>query len=253
MKKPGFNSNERKGSFFRDRTEEMFPPRKQLLIFATGWLGFQVIASIFSLIFKSIAVSTGASTSGFNMVVHSFAYLGLFAILLLISSFDLKKLLKSFTDYKAYLAGILCWGAIFGFNLLYSLLIAGLKVPLEENANQSAINTISYAYPFASIMIFGIIAPVCEELTYRVGLFSFFRRRSRLFGYVVGALIFAFVHFNFDITSTASLINELLNLPFYLFAGFAFAFTFDHFGFAGSLTAHMVNNILSLTVFALLI
>ena len=168
MERPNFNSNERKGSIFGEKADDMFPPSKQLAIFVTGWLGFQIIASFLGLIFKAIVRLSDASTAGYSMVVHSFAYLSLFAILLLICSFDLKKLLKSFTDWKPYIAGLACWVAIFVFNILYNMLIKGLKVPIEENANQSAINTISYAYPFASVMVFGLIAPVCEELTHGI-------------------------------------------------------------------------------------
>ena len=99
-------------------------------------------------------------------------------------------------------------------------------------------------YPFISLIFLGVIGPICEELTYRVGLFSVLKKPKWL-AYVIGTLVFALAHFSF--TST-NIINELVNLPVYIVSGFALCLAYDKFGLAASLTAHTVNNIYSVSM-----
>ncbi|MBP5694703.1 MAG: CPBP family intramembrane metalloprotease, partial [Bacilli bacterium] len=100
-------------------------------------------------------------------------------------------------------------------------------------------------YPITCLFIFGLIGPICEEITYRVGLFSLLKRKNRALAYLVTIAVFALIHFNFS-NDPATLLNEIINLPYYMFAAFAFSFAFDKFGFAASATAHISNNLISL-------
>ena len=43
-----------------------------------------------------------------------------------------------------------------------------------------------------------------------------------------------------------SFINELINLPPYVFAGLTFTFLFEKFGFGCGLFAHILNNVYSI-------
>lgn len=227
-----------------------YPLKKQIALFAVGWGGFKVLAILIELIVLAIfSINSDLTYSellrqmSVSMAINSSCYICLLAILLLISSRDAFKLVDSFKRYQSYLAGIGCVVAIFAFNYAYSIFLALIKAGVTDNANETSINSITTSYPILSLIVFGLIGPVCEELTYRVGLFSLCRRKSRVLAYCVTAVVFAFIHFNF---STTSLVNELLNLPFYAFAALAFSFTYEKYGFAGSATAHMLNNIWSL-------
>lgn len=231
----------------------MLPAVKQLILFVVGWLGFQVFASTVQVVAASFIKLSGISYSslGFSMVINSICYIGLIIALALIANKDLLKLIPSFKQWQSYLAGLICFAAIITFSIVYGSLIQYLKqvgvikIPTGDNANEAAIVSLEEKYTFTSLVVFGFIGPICEELTYRTGLFSLLRRKNKAVAYIVTIVVFAFIHFNFS-TDSATLINELLQLPHYMFAAVAFSFTYDKFGFAGSVSAHITNNVFSL-------
>ena len=231
----------------------MIPAVKQLVIFLVGWIGFQILAGTIQFIMSFIAIKQGYDAEEFlkqlssSMIVNSAAYLGLLIAIVAIVNFDIIKVLKSFKNWQSYVAGVVCLAAIFAFNYLWSFILTFIPVNTGDNVNEASLQSLSDVYPIACLLVFGIIGPICEEFTYRVGLFSFFRRINRVLGYVITIIIFAFIHFNFSL-NPAVLINELLNLPLYMFAAFAFSYTYEKFGLAGSLTAHIANNLISLSL-----
>ena len=233
----------------------MFTAMKQLILFIAGWIGFRVFAYVVQILILLIANGRGLDgnavlgQSNVSIILNSTLYVSLLAALLVISNKDVFKLLKSFKQWQSYVAGVVCLLAIFAFNFAYNMLIEFLKevqiikIPTGNNANQAAIDSLESLYPFTCVIVFGLIGPVCEEFTYRVGLFSLLKRKNKILAYVASCVIFAFIHFNLSF-NTATLINELINIPLYMFAGFAFAYTYDHYGFAGSVTAHALNNLI---------
>ena len=233
---------------------KMIPPLKQLIIFLVGWLGFQLFAATVQITIISFAAIRGIDGSAYletnsgAMVVNSVCYLALLIAIVLITNVDITKLFKSFKQYQSYIAAAVCLVTILTFNNLYLRFLSILPLPeATDNANETSIQSITAVFPITSIIIFGVVGPICEEFTYRVGLFSFFKRKSKWLAYLITIVIFAFIHFNFSFDS-AKLLNEFLNLPLYMFAAFAFSFTYGKFGLAGSLTAHIANNLLSLTL-----
>ena len=131
------------------------------------------------------------------------------------------------------------------FNLFYNLILSLAGVSIADNANESSLNSIVTAFPMASLLFFAFIGPVCEELTYRVGLFSLTKRVNRIFAYIVTIIVFTLIHFDF---TSKTMVNELLNIPFYAFAAFVFTFLYEKFGLASSVSAHITNNLFSLLV-----
>ena len=236
---------------------KMIPAVKQLITFLVGWIGFRIFAAFIQMIFIFIARATGENSSDIlgrfetSMIINSFCYIGLLIALLLIINLDLIKLVKSFKQWQSYLAGVICLISIFAFNYAYGITINVLKefgiinIPVSNNANEASLQSLQDVYPITCLFIFGLVGPICEELTYRVGLFSLLKRKNRAFAYWITILVFALIHFNFS-TNPTTLLNEILNLPYYMFAAFAFSFTYEKFGFAASVTAHIVNNVISL-------
>lgn len=231
-------------------SSEMLPFKKQILLLAVGWIGFRILATIIEIIVglafsKYLGVSFKEALSNYSasMIINASAYIVLLVLLLFIAYSDLNKLVKSFKQYQSYIAGVVCVVAIFAFNIFYNMIVQLLKTPVTDNINQQSLESLESLYPVTSMIVFGFIGPICEELTYRVGLFSACKRKSRVLAYAVTIVVFSLIHFNY---STKYLVNELLNLPFYAFAAVAFSFTYDHFGFAGSVTAHILNNVISL-------
>ena len=247
-------SNEFLTNWFRSEPKEypygtkMFSATKQLILFFMGWIGFRIISTIIQVVLVALVKSNSLPIDFIDsyaliMTINTTSYLTLLMILLLVSNVDLAKLGKSFTQIQSFLAGVACLIAIFGFDYLYSIFVYLLRTPVTNNINETTLVSLETLYPAGALIIFGFIGPICEELTYRVGLFSFFRRKSRKLAYIVTMIVFAFIHFNF---STTSLLNEILNLPFYAFAAFAFSYAYERFGFAASLTAHILNNVISI-------
>ena len=229
------------------------PLWKQITLFLVGWLGFQITAVVIQYLIYFANMNSGQSMHDIllipvhQMLVNAFAYLILCGGLIAILNVDINKLLKSFRHWKPYVAAIACFAAIYAFNIIWNAVIGLVNFPASENANQAAIESITDKFPLTSIVIFGLVGPICEELTYRVGLFSLCKRKGKCFAYVITIIVFAFIHFNFN-REPLPLLNEILNLPFYAFAAAAFSFVYDRFGFAASTAAHITNNLFSLVV-----
>lgn len=225
----------------------MFDKWKQLALFLVGWMGFQFIALFVEIIAVSVLRDADAfQTPLVSMTINCCSYGALLLVLFcIIQLSDGLKLLTSFKNYKAYIAGILCLAAIILFNKVYSIAISFVRLPISNNVNEASIQSLTDLYKVPSIIFFGVIGPICEELTYRVGLFSLCKRKSKALAYIVTMIVFSLIHFNFT-SNPIGLLNEVLNLPYYCFAALAFSFTYDYFGFAGSVTAHIINNQLSL-------
>ena len=111
------------------------------------------------------------------------------------------------------------------------------------NQNEAAIDSTTSLFPFLSIIIFGILGPICEEFTYRVGLFSIIKRYNRILAYVITALFFGLIHFTF---SPSTIVNELINLPSYMVAGLLLCYFYDYKGIGTSTVAHVANNLFAL-------
>lgn len=224
---------------------------KQIALFLTGWLGFKLIALAleYFLIFINKVPYTNEAIEEFfksaqiDIIVNASVYAILIITLFLIMFRDSIKLFKGFKNYKPYVAAICCLLAVFAFNFVYGNILNLAGVKITNNNNEQGLVSITAVYPITSFIVFGIIGPICEELTYRVGLFSGARRTSKWIAYPLTILVFTLIHFDFR---AANIVNELLNVPYYAFAAFALTFTYEKYGFAGSVTAHILNNMISL-------
>lgn len=218
-------------------------PFFEIALFLTGWLGLKLLVEIISRILRDMVLNGSLPASEANMVLNYAVYGSLFVIMMGIVAIYLPKLCKSFTK-PDFLWGIIVYVVVFGFDIVWGNISRAIGATINEN--QDAINNIAKINVPLSILFLGILGPICEELTYRVGLFNFTRRVNRILGYVLSAAIFGLIH----IHDYASL-NEWLSYPSYLFAGLAFAFAYEKWGFGASTLAHVTNNVLSLLLVAM--
>ena len=216
---------------------------RQIIIFIIGAFFLSVVATIISSILSNFDLDVLRGTAIVNFVTYAIVFIALVLALLP----EYRPLLKSFKGYKPYVFALAGVGAIFAFNYFY-LLLVGLFYPISDNANESTINSIVPLYPFLSILILGIVGPLVEEMTYRLGLFSFFKRINTILAYALTMVIFALIHFDFNSFTSGTYINELINLPSYLAAAFVLTFLYDKFGFASSSVCHITNNCISVIV-----
>ena len=202
---------------------------------------------LFILSFCALAITMSfTDEENAKMISNFIIYGAAFCFLIPIIVLNAKKIFPKFAKLKPYLIGIGIGAAVIIFSILNTELIKLLKLGESTNQNELSSRAIIDTYPILSILIMGIIGPICEEFTYRVGLFSIVGRINRILAYIISSLVFALMHMDFSASS--NIIIELLNLPSYIFAGVAFAFAYDKFSLPCSVTAHTVNNLFAVIV-----
>lgn len=222
----------------------------QLALFFIGWIGFQILGFIFSNIYSSMYVPEGTDLQNvpYNAATTFTTYLVLFTIFILIIFFikpaEKNKFIRQFKVGKNYYLGIIFGVCLIGLNFLLSL-FSTYVLKATDNDNQQGLILMVQSYPFLSVLILGFIGPICEELTYRVGLFNVISKKKRWVGYVVGMLIFGLIHFDFTAGSPEAYLNELKNIPTYIIAGAYLCYSYEKSSYIGSSIAHIMNNLFS--------
>ena len=126
-------------------------------------------------------------------------------------------------------------------SMMLSSLINIFHTPVDNN-NQNAALEVVQNYPIIAFFLISFLGPICEEMTYRVGLFSFFRRINKYVAFIITIIVFALIHFDFDAIGTSNIVNELWALPSYIVSGFILTLAYEHRGPACSMTAHILYN-----------
>lgn len=217
------------------------PWYREIIVFLIGSLGLTIAALAVQIVMMVFKLGGDSQSLWVNFLGYLITLLSIGAVIFM----HHKGLFKSFERWQPYLLGLAGLAAIYVFNVLYSS-VTTILFSMEDNANETSVNSIILSMPVLSFFFVVIFGPLCEELTYRVGLFSFLYRIHVVVAYVATALIFALIHFDWTcFGDTALLTNELLNLPLYMFAGLTFCFLYHKWGLAASLTAHISNNLLS--------
>ena len=213
-------------------------PAAQLGLFLGGFAYAGMIICEFIAAFFCLSVKDEILT---NSLIVFFAYLlmcgGLLSIPLLTRR---KTFFKKFTRPLDYAYGAGYAGLILVSELVITLFITIFNPNPFVNGNQQDVIKYITNYPILMFFALCLLGPICEEMTYRVGLHSFFRRINRALAFIVTAFIFAFVHFRFNYDNIT---GELLALPSYLMAGIILAFAYEHRGPACSITAHILFNL----------
>ena len=215
---------------------------KQLLLFVIGLIGLSLLSILGELIFMWFMDTNSVE---FLLVINSFRYLLAGGAMGFVIWHDWKNFKPSLNRWWTYLAGVgFAWGLII-VSIIVNIVI-GTLYPTETNQNQTLVNSLISSYPLISLLLLGIIGPIVEEFTYRVGLFTLLRRVNKWVAYIVTPLVFALIHFNFFAGSAEGYINELLNLPSYIIAGVVLTVLYDNFGLSTSVVAHCGNNLISI-------
>lgn len=221
---------------------------KRALLFLTGFLLLNVInlflsyLGIFYLI-NELLVNLGLGDS-FYAIGNFIIYLIAIIVALIIFGIDnIKELLYRFKNTKHIKTGIIIGIIMVSFQLLYGNLIS-IFIEVGENENQAGINDMTLAAPIITLISLVIEAPLLEELTYRYGLFGFFKKFSKPVAYIVTIVIFTIIHINFS-SNNNDMINELTSIPTYAFAALCMSYAYDKYGLEASMTAHAFNNLIS--------
>ena len=232
------------------------PIYKQILLFVFGFIGLEILGTIFSFAFMSLSETNYPL---YLMLVNGIRYVMVAIGMACLMIGNYKSMKNSFNKWWAYLIGVGGIVALTSFSIIYGNIVNWLY-PTTSNANQQAVNSVVSAFPLTSILVLGILGPIVEEFTYRVGLFNFLLRTKKWIAYLVTILVFALIHFDFTAILTgvtesdwSHLINEVLNLPSYAFAGAALCVLYEKCGLSASLIAHVGNNLYSIIMYLLLL
>ena len=217
-------------------------PVAQVAMFLIGFAYAGMLATefFFALFVRNMPDATPAYKSAMLMTL---TYLAMFAGLLSVPLVTRKKLfLGKFTSGTDYIYGLAFAVTVIAAGTLVNALISLMHTP-ADNENQTAVVNIATNYPLIGIFIMGLIGPICEELTYRVGLYSFLRRINKYAALAITMVVFAMIHFTFD---AENIIEELWSLPSYLVSGLILTIAYELRGPACSMTAHATYNMFAI-------
>lgn len=207
-----------------------------------GLYGFYIISSV---IFNLFPVYTSLSETTQGTILTAFSYfLTAVALVIYLWNFAIKNILNQYANVKNILYGFLFGlGLIVGSSIVsrfFSIVGVMLGVEVAVNENEESIREITINMPILTAFMTIVLAPFTEEIGYRLGIFGGIHKYSRFWAYVVASLVFALIHTNL---ASENILNELLNLPSYIFAGAWLCFTYEKSGsIVTSITAHMTNN-----------
>ena len=215
-------------------------PLAQVGLFLTGFAfaGMLIAEIIFSIFTSNIKDNELLRSTVILSATYITMFIGLLCIPLLTRRKDFLSKYKRPIDY---IYGVAYAITIVLMSMALSALIS-LFQDVGDNANQTAVIDVSKNYPILAFFVLGIIGPICEELTYRVGLYSLFRRINKYLAFVITIIVFAFIHFDFESFTNGNLVEELWALPSYLLSGLILTIAYEHRGPACSMTAHMAYN-----------
>lgn len=258
-----------KGNRGFNEMEGLTPWWLSLALFLFGWLGLNLIAVIVETIVVA-AIGTGDPALASVIInVSTYAALtgGFLAFLVFYKKGETgKSLWRSFKNKFTWINGLSGLFFLLFASSVVGFIMSFIYPEMGDNGNEGAINTMMTLYPVPVFFMTVVMAPFCEELTYRFGLFAAARRLNTAAAFVVTILVFALIHFdlagiiyNFDnpdliehAEAMRYLYNELCNIPTYAVAGGVLSYIYYRSGScAASMVTHAANNLLGF-VFGLL-
>ena len=252
--------NEGRGrDFLRFENQVQIEWKRQLGLALAGSIGLLLISLVIQFIFVGAGYASGtltkdnleewASTYNVDFWVNLISYVSLAGALgLILWKGGWKEIFRSFKVPKAYLWAFAVFGGIYVASVVWAWIKQGIitaaGITGDMNQNETSVQSMIKAAPVVSFFLFGVIAPFCEEVCYRVGLYSLVSRVQRWLAIVTTTLVFGFIHFRTS-TNPNALLLEFLNLPSYLIAGLGFAIAYEKGGFAASFTIHSLSNLMN--------
>lgn len=241
---------EKKYNYFSFPTRVINMPNwMNISLFLIGFLGIQAVATILSIFLISFNYYFSTTTLGIGYLNFA-CYFIVLGIYLVVARKYFIEFISPFKKGRTYLMGLSYGLLLIVVSLIISNITSLIFPTTSSNNNQSSIESITTSLPILSLIVFGLIGPFVEEISYRVGLFGFLRKKGILFAYLISAIIFGLIHFDFTTIyqglSSTEFLTELINIPSYLISGLLLSYFYDKEGFGASFIAHMVNNLFSI-------
>ena len=229
------NTNEQSDPVLNTQKEYKFPLWKRIVLFIIGLAGLFLISFIVAFPVVMFAPEEYQDPI-INIATYCILVVALFSIIFI----DIPKQIATFKKWQNYLIGLAFGVGIILFDIFYTTILVNTYPDYSIGGNEEAVRGIIDLLPISSVIVLGIIGPICEELTYRVGLFGALNKLNKVLAYIVSTLVFAAIHFRFN---APNIYVELANLPAYLVSGVLLAIAYDKWNFTASMTAHITNNL----------
>ncbi|MCR5309451.1 MAG: CPBP family intramembrane metalloprotease [Bacilli bacterium] len=228
-----------------DKNDGKLPFMTKLIIFLCGfsYTGFLLLQLIWLIILGNIFEDKNAA----NVAILTGTYLTLFVIMIAFAIKNKKYFLSKIKDPTKYLYGLLFGVVTIGIEIIVSYIIQSI-CPSDVNANQQTVIDFTTSYPTLMFFITVLVGPLCEEFTYRVGLYELLKEKNETLAFILTSIIFAFIHIQFTDTT---FLAEITALPVYLTIGFCLTYGYKLYGLPCSYVAHAFLNLISfLSIFA---
>lgn len=241
---------------------------KTVILFLTGYLGPKGLSFLYQYlaiaIFKDKIVANNTFTTLAISWINFAIYITLAIVLVLELYFfdktNFKNRIKGFANSSSYVTALSFLGIYLISNFAYSLIrdfiVRQTGFQDTSSVNQIGINQMFDVNPVTISFMVVILAPIVEELTYRLGLFESIRRYNTTLGIVITTLFFALLHM--DVLGLImkpdlhNFLNELINFPGYILGGLILTLAYNkHLSISESMLTHAFINLLS--VFAILL
>ncbi len=248
-------------SFEENKTIKNFKLPFLISLFLLGFVGLSLIALIVQILLEAPINGTFLNSEFLNTlneeeiknsIINFFNSVSLFMyyfitffifIILIIVNKESLSYIKSCIHKNAFIEGIAIAIMMFCCSIAYSMFIQMINPSTTSNNNQQGIENAFYAAPLLSFFSIVLFAPVCEELTYRLGLFSLIAKKSKILAYIVTILFFTLIHFDFSVKTPKEWTIELINMPAYMIGAIFLCFAYARKGnILTSITAHACYN-----------
>ena len=235
--------------------DSILPPRFQNMIFLTDYklLLLFLVGTVGFILFNILLVQgltyIPADQNLLVVLENLIASILVLSVFACILSYDIKEVLNSFKKViyhiRPLVAALIGLAVIIAFSYAYQGIFKLCGHPISDSGNQTSIVNICRSWPALAFFYVVLFGPLLEELTYRLGLFTLFRKRNRYLAYVITILVFALGHFNFF---TTNFVNEFINLPLYVVPAFVLTVLYEYEGVSSSVYAHVLNNLISFII-----
>ena len=161
-------------------------PLAQIGLFLAG---FSYVGMLISEIITTLILAGMADRGLASALTLLFTYLLMFSALLVICfSSRTNILVEKYKRRNDYLFGLFYASAIINTGMFINVIQSFFYQ--ATNGNQVTAESIITNYPIIAIFVVCLLGPICEELTYRVGLYSFLRRINKILAIIVTTLVF---------------------------------------------------------------
>lgn len=209
---------------------------------------FTYIFAMFLLPFISMAtIQLGFNTNNnefITVMANLVSYVFLLIVVVVLFKEDLVTDFKRIQSTKKYLAGIFIgWGILYIGLIFSNILLLYVFKANDNSVNQQVIEDIMKIYPVLMAFTTVGLAPICEEVVFRLTIMKQFKK-YRWVGLLVSSLLFGLIH-------VISAGDFLYSIP-YIIMGLALGYSYyKHDNIWYPIGVHLLQNLFSTVILLL--